>query len=222
MRRFKLSTLALAMLALAGCIVGDELTTYTVQPDGVTDYVKFQSNIHSSEKGAKGAEELKTFVSEFDARTNSDYVRIAECGGSVTDARWVRREEPYATLVAARLPSAAALEQFFTFRDKGEVVAQGRFTSEGNRRRFSISARIPPDQRPPEKPLPSFKEWRKEQANDVSETRLVVPGGHILAAAGFVVANDKRSALLDMTEVEELVRKNGDRVEVFVEWQLGE
>jgi hypothetical protein len=47
---------------MAGCIVNDELTTITIQPDGSADIVKFRSNIRSSEKGRKGEAELQRYV----------------------------------------------------------------------------------------------------------------------------------------------------------------
>ncbi len=59
-----LSTAAvvIVLVVIAGCIVSDELTTLTIQPDGSADWIKFQSNIRSTEQGAKGAQELAKFA----------------------------------------------------------------------------------------------------------------------------------------------------------------
>ena len=47
--------LALLLLLLVnGCVIGDELTTFTMNPDGSADLVVFRSNLHSTEKGEKG------------------------------------------------------------------------------------------------------------------------------------------------------------------------
>ncbi len=218
-----LSTAAATIILIAGCIVSDELTTITIRPDGSADWIRFQSNIRSTEQGEKGAQELKKFADEFDAHKDSDYVRIIEAGGEVLDARWVQREEPYATVVAARFATASALESFCTIKgEKGEVLAQARFTQDGNRRRLSLSIPVPRDEKPAVKVPPSFKELRDEQANGLSETRLVVAGGQIIASQGFVVAGDKRSCLLDPAQIDELLRSHPEHVELFLEWELGD
>lgn len=224
MRNVLLFFTVAAMVAIglvAGCIVSDELTTLTIRPDGSADWIRFQSNIRSTESGAKGAQELKTFVEEFDARSNSDFARIAEAGGEVIEARWVRREEPFANVVKVRFPTATTLEKFFTVKnDKGEVVAPVRFTQDGNRRRISVVIPIPRDQPQETKAPLTPRELREQQANGFSETRVAVTGGRIVASQGFVVANDKRSCLLDSAQIEELLRRRPEQVELFIEWEL--
>ena len=69
MRSITLSFSVLAALVLAGgCIISDELTTITILPDGSADWVRFQSNIRSTESGLKGKQELQKFANDFDAR----------------------------------------------------------------------------------------------------------------------------------------------------------
>jgi hypothetical protein len=215
-----LVTAAVTLVIIAGCIVSDQVTTITVQPDGSADWVKFQSNIRSTEKGAKGAEELRRFVEEFDAHKDSDYVHITQSGGEVIETCWVRREEPYASLFTARFPNWTALQNFATLKnEKGEVVAQAQFTQNGNRRRLSLVVLVPKDETPTEQAKPTIQ-LRQEQANGISETRVVVAGGRIIASQGFTVASDHRSALLDPAKIRELVQSASDRVELFLEWEL--
>jgi len=222
MKTTKLLLTAAALLWLvAGCIVSDELTTLTVQPDGSADWVRFQSNIRSTEKGEKGAEELKRFVEEFEGRRDPECVRIRESGGEILEARWVRRQEPYATVVTARLPSATALEHFCTLKDeKGEAVVQARFAQHGQRRRLTLAIRAPKDDQPAAPSKPTELERRQEQANGFSETRLITSGGQIIASRGFTVAADKRSALLDTSAVQDLLQAGGGQAEIFLEWEL--
>jgi hypothetical protein len=222
MRKTTLLLTAAATLAfVAGCIVSDQITTITVQPDGSADWVKFQSNIRSTETGAKGAEELRRFVEEFDAHKDSDYVQITESGGDVLDARWVRNEEPYANIVTARFPNWTALEKFCTIKDeKGNVIARPQFTQNGNRRKLSLVVPVPKDEKPAEKPEFTIEKLRQDQANAVSETRIVVTGGQIIASQGFTVASDKRSALLEPAKIEVLFQTDREQVELYLEWEL--
>jgi hypothetical protein len=210
---------AAAFAAFGGCIASDELTTLTIRPDGSAELVKLQSNIRSTEPGAKGAQELRQFVEEFDAHQDEDYRRITEVGGKVLEARWLRREEPYAKLLTASFPGASALEGYWTLKgDKGEVIAQSRFTQGGNRRKLSVVITPPKDQKfgEPEKPN------RQAQADGISETRIVVAGGRIIGSRGFTVAADRRSALLEPSEILAMLQRDRERVELFLEWELGE
>jgi hypothetical protein len=214
-------TTAMALVMVAGCIVNDQFTTITMQPDGSADWVKFQSNTHSTLSGEKGADELKRFVDEFDAHRDPDYMRITESGGEVLEARWVRREEPYANLLVARFPNWTTFQNFMTFKDeKGEVVAQPQFTHNGNKRRLSLVVPLSDDEQATEQPKLTIEELRREQANNVSETRLVVTGGRIIASQGFIVASDRRSALLDPVQLRDLVHSGKKELEVFLEWEL--
>jgi hypothetical protein len=222
MRRTTLLLSVAATVAMvAGCVVSDQLTTITIQPDGSADWVKFQSNIRSTEKGAKGAEELKRFVEEFDTHKYSDYVHITQSGGEVLEARWLRNAEPYANIMTARFPNWTALERFCTITDdKGNVISRPQFTQNGNRRKLSLVIPVPKHDNPAEKADPTLAKLRQDQANGISATRIVVSGGRIIACQGFTVASDKRSALLEPAEIQELLQTDRELVELFLEWEL--
>lgn len=215
------------VLFMQGCIVRDELTTITVNPDGSAEWIRHQSNIRSTEKGKKGAEELQKFVDDFNARKDPELVRMIASGGEIVEARWIRSIEPYATLVVARLPTATAVETFFTLKnDKDEIIARPRFTQNGTRRKLAVSIPLPKDAEdasdPTEKKNPSLRELRAQQANSISETRLVIARGHIISSQGFAVAADGRSCLIDPTRIEELTRGRPESIELFVEWEVAE
>ncbi|MBI1311419.1 hypothetical protein GC176_08940 [bacterium] len=215
------STVLATLLLAAGCLISDELTTITIQPDGAADWVRFQSDIHSTEKGMKGELELQKFVSDFDSQQDADLVRIVEAGGAILDARWVRREKPYATLVSAEFPCAEVLEKFFTVKDeKGEVLARPTLTIEGKRRRFSISIPIAPDEKAETTAAPTAEEILARQADSISGTRIVVANGHIVKSQGFAVARDGHSCVLNSRQIDKLLHDRPARVEIFLEWEV--
>jgi hypothetical protein len=216
-----LLSVAATVAMVAGCVVSDQITTITVQPDGSADWVKFQSNIRSTEKGAKGAEELRRFVEAFDTHQGSDSARITQSGGEVLEARWLRNGEPYANVLTARFPNWNALEKFCTITDeKGNVIIRPQFTQNGNRRKLSLVIPVPKQEKPPENAEPTVARIRQDQANGISASRIVVTGGRIVASQGFTVASDKRSALLNPAEIQELFQPDRKLVEVFLEWEL--
>lgn len=213
--------MALALTLFASCIASDEITTITILPDGSADWVRFQSHLRSTEPGEKGAEELRRFVADFDARRDPDFDRIGKAGGEVLSALWVRREEPYSTVLAARFPTAKALERFLRLEDdKGEPVIETCFGQEAHRRRLSVKLRSPQEEPPGAAERPDFAGRLQEEANGLSVTRVAVSGGRITSARGFVVAQDRRSALVDPLAIQDLLHAGGGRAELRLEWEL--
>lgn len=214
-----LSISATIGLLLAGCIVSDELTTLTIRPDGSASLVIFRSNIRSTETGAQGEGEVRRHVEAFDARQDPEMVRIAEAGGELLEASWIRGEHPRACTVSAELPSADALERYCSVRDEtGAFLLEASFTADGARRRLGLVFAPPADFKLAEPVTTRGK--REQQADGVSETRFAITEGKIVAERGFVVAKDGRSALLALDEIEELLRADPDRIELFLEWEL--
>ncbi len=213
-------TVAASIALLGGCIVSDQITTIIIRPDGSADLIMVQSNIHSSEEGEKGAQELKRFVEEFDAHQDAEEQRIKRAGGTVVEARWLRREEPFANVLVAKLPGASALEAFCTIKEEnGGTTLQSRFTASGKRRKFSAAVSLPKDEKPGEA-RSTIRALREAQASGLSETRFVVPGGLIVDSRGFTVAADKRSALLEPDQILEMLKEARGKVEIFLEWEL--
>lgn len=213
-------TLLCFAVFLRGCIVGDELSTITIHPDGSADLVKVHTNVHSSETGAKADEELRRYAQEFDAKRDAEHLRIIDAGGQVGESRWIRSEPPYANVIVGKLPSAAALEKAFTFKgDNGEVVVAARFSQNGKRRKFSMQVTLPLAQVVNATNEKTAIELRASQANGLGETRFAVAGGKIVDARGFAVAADKQSALLEPKAILELLKKQR-QIEAFIEWEL--
>lgn len=214
---------ALSVVLAGGCIVSDHVATIVLQADGSAEWMRYLSNIRSTEAGAKGAEELRQFVAEFDARRDGDLQRVVEAGGEIVEARWLRREEPYASIAVARFPGASSMLNFFTIRgEKGEVVAAPRFILNGTRRKLSIEIPIPKDAAAGESAQPTLQTLRQEQASGISETRVIVAAGRIVDSQGFTVAADRRSALLEPAKVRELLQSRPEKLVLFLEWELAD
>lgn len=211
----------IAAAFLGGCIVSDQLTTLTIHPDGSADYVLFRSNLRSTEKREKAEKELADYKAKFDARTEDEFVRVRDCGGKIVQATWVRSEPPFSNIIHAQFPDASALEKFGSAKhEDGGPLITTKFHRDGTRRKLTARITVPPDsiKEPVEQPakVPSKQAW----ANGISETRIAVASGSIVAERGFTVANDKQSALLDGDEIEQLLRKGNGTVELFLEWEV--
>lgn len=214
-----LTCLSFAAL-LGGCIVSDELCTITIHPDGSADFIKTQSNVHSSETGDKADEELRSYIDQFNARKDADHERISAAGGEVRESRFIRSEKPFATVIVGKLPSAAALEKAFTFKgDHSENMVTAKFSKTGARRKFSMKVALPAEEVADASIEKTVEELRAAQANGLSETRFAVAEGKIVDSRGFTVAGDKQSALLEPKAILEMLKTKRE-VEVFLEWEL--
>jgi hypothetical protein len=117
-----------------------------VHPDGSAELVILRSNLHSTEQGEKADKEIAEYQSKFDARTDDEYARIQNAGGSIVATTWIRRQAPLSNVVHARFPNAAALENYWTIRsDDGRSQITPQFHADGVHRRLTIRVTVPQD-----------------------------------------------------------------------------
>jgi hypothetical protein len=210
------------LVLLAGCIVSDELTTVTIQPDGSATMVTFRSNLRSTQSGQDGERELANYKATFDSRTQDDMVRIREAGGTIVQATWVREQAPLSNIVSVRFPNAAALEKFGTSKnDDGSLQITTQWQSNGAHRKLLVRIMARPGTLDLSQfTAPSIEKLRQQLADGISGTRIAVAGGSITGARGFAVAGDRQSALLDPSEIAKLLRANEGKAELHLDWEV--
>jgi len=209
-----------AIITVAGCILCDQITTITIQPDGSADYLKVQTNVHSSESGSKGEAELSRYVEQVNARQDSDQLALVRAGAVLEPVHWIRRQPPMANVISARLPNAAALEKLFTVQDDGgNTILSARYSRDGLRRRLTLLVELPREDANQAAAPRTVAELRGGQAEGISETRFAVARGTIVAAKGFTIARDRQSALLEPAAILEVLRTQ-PQVEAWLEWEV--
>lgn len=207
-------------LFVSGCVIGDELTTFTLKPDGSADLVVFRSNLHSTQKGEKAEKELAEYQANFDKQADGDFRRIRDAGGKVVLASWVRMQAPYSTVVHAHFPDTAALEKYWSMKDaEGQSLIATAFHKNGTRRRLTFRITFPASDAPDPTPPSDAWAFRQALANGISETRFALTEGSITSARGFTVAEDRQSALLNVREVTESIRAGQGNAELWLEWE---
>ena len=211
----------LPFLLVVGCIVSDQLTTFTIHPDGSADVVIFRANLRSSEKGERAESELADYKTRFDTRTDDEFIRIRDAGGTI-DASWVREQAPFSNVIRARFADATALEKYLTMRnDDGGPLVTTSFHKDGQRRKLTILVTMPTDQIPASESFPNnVEQSRQSYADGISETRFAVTRGAITAARGFNIAEDKQSALLDISALAAMLRRGQGKADLHLEWEV--
>src|SRR5690242_19234991 len=173
MKSTNYTRLALVLILFAGgCVVGDELTTFTLNPDGSADLVVFRSNLHSTEKGEKGEKELAEYQANFDTQAKEEFSRIRDAGGQVMLTSWVRARAPFSNVVHAHFPDTAALEKYWTVKDEDKrPLITTRFQKDGARRRLTFRITVPEDNEQAPAASADINQFRQALANGISETR---------------------------------------------------
>jgi hypothetical protein len=213
---------ALTLLVLVGgCIAGDQLTTFTLRPDGSADLVVYRSNLRSTQEGEKGTVEMAEYKAQFDTRTEDELSRVTLAGGTIVAASWIREQVPLSNLLHATFPNPAALEKYLTIRgEDGSLQVESHLRAEGAKRSLTVTINVPADKNnPPEAPPTDAEKLRQAAANGISETRIALAGGKITSARGFTIAEDKQSALVDPRALHEILRTGG-RGELVLEWEV--
>ncbi len=212
------------LVLVAGCIVGDQLTTLTIHADGSADLVIFSSNLRSTQAGKEGERELAEYKARFDARSQDEMVRIREAGGEILEASWIRQHVPFSHVIYARLPDESSLEKFASStNDDGRQQIAMQLQSEGVHRRLSLQITVPPDAMDTAQlSTTDAGKLRQRFADGISETRIAVVGGSIVNARGFTVAEDKKSALLDVGEIAKILQTSGPKAELYLEWEVSQ
>ena len=211
-----------SLLFVSGCIVGDQLTTLTVHPDGSADLVVFRSNLHSTEKGEKGAKEIAKYKADFEKRVGDDFARIVEAGGKITSASWVRDQAPFSNVVHAHFAGPDVLEKYGLVNSPNEIVqVTTKFHRDGAQRSLTVHITMSPDKLDVIRPAQQdAKKLRQRYASGISETRIAVIGGSITSARGFEVARDDQSALLSSAEITEGLLSGKGNAEFYLKWDV--
>jgi len=212
----------MSLVCVGGCIVGDQLTTVTIHPDGSADLLVFRSNLHSTQKGEAGAKELAAYKANFATQVDDEFARLREAGGKAAEVSWIREQPPFSNLVRVHFADASAIEKFGTVKsDDGSVRVTTKFHRDGAHRKLAVHIAVPPDAQDSSESSPSDAgQLRQSLANGISETRIAVANGTITAARGFTVAGDKQSALVNVAEIAEGVRSGQGAAEFYLEWDV--
>lgn len=209
---------------MGGCIVHDQFTTLTINPDGSGDLLILRSNIRSTEKGSRAESEIAEYRASFDAQTQDDFKRIRDSGASLEMAMWLRKQVPMAHLVRVSIPDAAALEKLATLRDaRGTIIVTPKLTISDIHRRLAFQLTVGSDQIPtPNSNADRLTQFKRARASGISDFRIAISAGKIRDARGFTIASDGQSALLDVDEISSLLRTGNGDIEIFVQWDVSD
>jgi hypothetical protein len=201
----------IGMLAflMSGCITKDEITNVVIDPDGAVTFSIYSLNITSDEKGENGKKEFADYIRGLEEKNGSAIEALAKANATDVKITILRKAAPASVLITGHFPSLKDLAAGLSDDDISCTAISTEHT-----RGIRCKATITPSK---EKELP---EPAKPRANSFSEIRVALAEGIIVKAQGFLVAQDKRSALFDMETLEKMENWKVPSVAILLEWQI--
>jgi hypothetical protein len=186
MKRFPASALILAgMLPCAGCLKTESSHVLYLSPGGAVTWAVTDRDVHSDEADrAKRTQEEADFLRAIQNRAHGPLVALEAIGGKGASTELIRSERPWEAVTTARFDRidtllASLLREFgihgeATLSTAGDVVTlHVRWT----------------DEEPSEEDTPAVA-----LIEGLDAYRVVLTEGRFVAADGFVVSSDGRSA----------------------------
>lgn len=192
MRALLLVPLAALLLVLfPACIECDETVTVYLNPEGALDFVAYLDDLRSDDKeDAARKKEEKELLADLKA---GRFLRPAlqKSGAKQVKTRLLRDTVPYAAVITGRYPDPVAFLRLFEYNEK-EGGRTAQLTRDGAKRKLVL--RFP---MPAEAPAPRSR-------NDFPlRLKLVLLKGRFLAADGFRLESDGRTASPDEAALRE-------------------
>ena len=208
------------------CVTGDEITSYVIDPDGSVAFSIYRLNLTSDQTGEKAKEELANYIRDLEKQSDDFFTKLAEANAKDVKATILRSAAPASVLITGNIPSLNDLATYSSSKNDGESfvctpISEGR--TRGIRCQYTKNPskeKAKPEKSQAEKAQP---EPAGTRANSFSETRIALAEGIFTKAQGFVIARDKRSALLDTDTLDKMIDKwEIPSSTLLLEWQVPE
>jgi hypothetical protein len=203
--------IAILAFSLSACVTGDKITSYVIDPDGSIAFSIYRLNLTSGETGEKAKGELAQYIRDLEEDPGSPFAKANAKEVTVTV---LRRAAPASVLITGRFPSLDDFAAYLTEEDK-EV---GRLVCTPIARERTRGFLLEFNRKPPKENLhPTSIEPR---ADSFEETRIALAEGIFTRAQGYILSDNKRSALLDADALLKKWNSQDSSISISLEWQL--
>lgn len=201
---------------LSGCVTGDEITSYVIDPDGTVAFSIYRLNLTSDETGEDAKKDLANYIQELEAKRSGLFANLAKANAKEVKVTILRKASPASVLITGIIPSLNDFASCMSEKDEEGSVVWTPISRERTRGFLIEWTALKP---PKEKALP---EPVKPRADYFSEMRFALAEGSFTKAHGFLVSHDKRSALLDIDTISNMENWEIPSATLSLEWQIPE
>jgi len=206
------ATICFLAFFLSGCVTGDEITSYVIDSDGTIAFSIYRLNLISHEPGEKAKSELTKYIQDLEKHPGD---RFAKANAKKVQVTVIRKASPASALITGRFPS---LNNFASYLSEDYGDSRLVLTPIASERTRGLLIEYTQKQQK-ENAQPASIEPR---VNSFEETRFALAQGTFTKAEGFILSQDRRSALLDEETVLKMVNSQMPSITLTLEWQLPE
>jgi hypothetical protein len=207
--------ICMPVLFQSACATGDEIESYLIEPDGAVDFSIYRINLHSQEAGEKAKKELAGFIHNMEKKRGSPFIELAKVHAMKVNVEILHKNSPASVLITGRIPSLNNFAAYFSGEYKNSSIICTPISRE---RTHGLACELT------KKPSNENAQPEKvtTRADSFSETRFALATGSFTEAQGFLLANNRRSAILDEDAIMKMWDSQIRKITLTLEWQFPE
>ena len=210
------AVIGILVFLLSACVTGDEITSYVIDQDGAVALSIYRLNLTSGEKKTEDAKkELTTYIRNLEKKHGDLFKQLAKANAQKVNVAILRRASPGSFLITGRIPSIDDFATYLSEEDKDSRIVCTPISKERTHGLVCELTRKPSKEHAPLQTATS-------QANSFEETRFGLAAGSFTKAQGFVLADNKHSAILDTDALTKMWNSQNPTITLSLEWQVHE
>ncbi len=202
----------------SGCVTGDEISSYVVNPDDSISFSIYRLNLTSDQTGEKAKEELAQYIQNLEGKKGNLFRDLMKGKAKEVRVTVLRSASPASALITGRIPSLEDLAAYGSHEDEDSSFVCKAISTEHTRGYLCEITRKPSKEKAQAERTPT--EPAESRADSFEEIRFALSEGTITKAEGFMVAHNKRSALLDLDRLMNLWNSRAPKITIALEWQV--
>ena len=209
------SIIGIMAFFLSACVTGDEITSYVINPDESISFSIYRLNLTSDETGEKAKNELAVYIQDLEEKRGDLFTKLMKGNAQEVQVTILRKASPATVLVTGRIPSLNDFAAYLSTEDKDNSIVCTPTSSERARRLLCELTRKPSTEK-------AQLEIDTPPAYPSGEIRLTLAEGIFTNAQGFLLSNNKRSAILDEDALWKMRNPQTTSITLSLEWQIPE
>jgi len=200
---------------LSACVTGDEVTNYVIDPDGSVSFSIYRLNLTTDQTGEEAKKDLTNYIRELDERRGDLFTKLMKGNAKEVNVTILRRASPASGLITGQIPSLNDFAAYISEKDEDISLVCTPILRERTRGfLFKLIRKPLKEKAQPETATP--------RADSFDETRFALAEGSFTKAQGFLLAHNKRSALLDTETLLKMWNSQNPSITLSLEWQIPE
>ena len=202
-------------LFFSACVSGDEITSYVIEPDGAVAFSIYRLNLTSDQTGEDAKNELANYIQELEEKKDDPFTGFAKANAEEVKVTVLRATSPASVLIAGRFPSLEDFAAYISGEDKDSGPVCTPISTEHTRGLlFELTQGVSEEE--------ANTGITEARADSMNETRFALAEGIFTKSEGFLLAHDKRSAILDEDASSKILNSKNPITAFSLEWQIPE